>query len=89
MPAAICFAHLFDSPVAEDTRGTLVSPFSGGYQASFAAPKANTGPIVPIDILSNNDLLHRYQATTLVNTVTSAAPGSSATGTQARGLQGE
>ena len=80
-PAAICFAHLFDNPVAVDaqgnpvavdTRGTLVSPFSGGPQASSSAssmPSTTFGPIVPVDILSNNDPTHRYQVTSLVNNV--------------------
>jgi hypothetical protein len=67
-PAVICFSHLFDDPVAVDTRGTLVSPFSGGKQASFAGNNV-TGPVVPTDILSNGDVTHRYQATGLVNTV--------------------
>ena len=68
-PAAICFAHLFDSPVAAvDTRGTLVSPFSGGDQASFT-PDGVRGPIVPTDIMSNGDVKHRYQVTSLVNNV--------------------
>ena len=67
-PAAICFAHLFDNPVAVDTRGTLISPFSGNTQASFT-PDGVTGPIVPTDILSNGDVTHRYQATSLVQNV--------------------
>ena len=71
-PAAICFAHLFDSPVATDTRGTIVTPFSGGPQASSPASSMQSttfGPIVPVDILSNNQLTTRYQATSLVNNV--------------------
>jgi hypothetical protein len=68
-PAAICFAHLFDNPAAVDTRGTLVSPFSQGAQASYPSGDMVSGPIVPTDILSNGDLTHRYQVTNLVKNV--------------------
>ena len=71
-PAVICFSHLFDNPVAPDTRGTIVTPFSGGPTASSpqsTMPDMAIGPIVPTDILSNGDVKHRYQATGLVNNV--------------------
>jgi hypothetical protein len=71
-PAVICFAHLFDNPPALDTRGTIVTPFSGGPTASApqsSMPDTAIGPIVPTDILSNGDVDHRYQVTNLVNGV--------------------
>jgi hypothetical protein len=71
-PAVICFAHLFDDPPALDTRGTIVTPFSGGPTASSpqsTMPDNSIGPIVPTDILSNGDVDHRYQATGLVQNV--------------------
>jgi hypothetical protein len=69
-PAVICLAHLFDNPVKADTRGTLVTPFSGGPQATFMPTSPPpVGPIVPVDILSNGDLKNRYQVTNLVNNV--------------------
>src|ERR1019366_9219879 len=67
-PAAICFSHLFDSPAATDTRGVLVSPFSGAPMAKFAGGGA-LGAIIPTDLLSNGDVKNRSQVTNLVKTV--------------------
>ena len=60
---SLCFDHLFDGSL--DNRGILVTPFQYGADAGGTTP----GPIVPPDLLSNGDVLHRAQITGLVNAV--------------------
>jgi hypothetical protein len=68
-PAAICFNSLFDNNTS-DKRGNVVTPYLYSESADYInfgatpAPKANT-PVVPIDLLDNNDP-SRFQASTLV-----------------------
>jgi len=67
-PAAICFNTLFDE-TKPDKHGNIVTPylFSESADYNFAGapmPVANT-PVVPLDLLTNNDP-SRFQASNLV-----------------------
>ena len=71
-PAAICFNTLFDA-TKSDKRGELVTPYLVSESSDFTtgamgkpvySPQLNT-PVVPPDLLDNNDPA-RFQANTLI-----------------------
>jgi len=79
-PAAICFNSLFDNNNS-NKHGQLVTPYLYADSADYTftgkpAPIANT-PIVPIDLLTNNDP-SRVQVTPLVEAPKTAADGQTA-----------
>jgi hypothetical protein len=61
-PAVICFDTLFD-PTQSDKRGTIVTPYLTGDTTDV--PPIPNSPIVPVDLLDNNDPA-RFQANTLI-----------------------
>ena len=76
-PAAVCFNTLFD-PNNSDKHGQLVTPYLYSESADYTfsgqpAPKPNT-PVVPLDLLTNDDP-SRVQVTNLIE-----APAKGATG---------
>jgi hypothetical protein len=68
-PSVICFDTLFD-PASPDKRGTLVTPYRTGQRADVPppAPPDDTGPIVPLDLLTNT-AIDRQSVSGLVSAV--------------------